>query len=100
MNSFSHRCIVTTIVSPLYQLGHQSVLALSRAEVLDVADHLQTNAFPDLVVVEQEEYPHVLQRKATRGVMNKVVRETAGRTWPSLIFETSTSVSTIHYTIQ
>ena len=55
-----------------YQLGYQSALALSEAEVLRVAcepnkqfalivgsrnDHLQINAFPNLMVVEQEEYP-------------------------------------------
>ena len=44
-------------------------------------DYLQINAFPNLVVVEQEECPHALQRKATgRGAMSKVVRRRlAGR---------------------
>ena len=28
-------------------------------------DYLQISAFPDLVVVEREENPHALQRKAT-----------------------------------
>ena len=38
-------------------------------------DYLQTNAPLNLVVIEQEEYPHALQRKATgRGAMSKVVR--------------------------
>ena len=42
-------------------------------------DYLQTNAFSNLVVVEQEEYPHALQRNATRGgAISKVIRETAG----------------------
>ena len=30
-------------------------------------DYLQINAFPNLVVVEQEGNPHALQKKATRG---------------------------------
>ena len=39
-------------------------------------DYLQTNAFPNLVVVEREEYPHALQRKAIEGgAMSKVVRK-------------------------
>ena len=46
MNSFLHRRIVATTSSLLYQLGHQSALALSGAEVLRVADYLQTNAVP------------------------------------------------------
>ena len=46
MNSSSHRRIVATTSSPLYRLGHQSALALSRAEVLRVTKYLQTNAFP------------------------------------------------------
>ena len=57
-------------------------------------DYLQTNAFPNLMVVEQEEYPHALQRKATGGAMSKVVRETASWTQPGLTLETSTSAST------
>ena len=36
------------------------------------------NAFPNLMVVEQEEKPHALQKKATRGATSEVVRETAG----------------------
>ena len=52
INSFSHRCIVATTSSSLYQLGHQSALAFSGAKILHVVDYLQTNAFPDLVVVE------------------------------------------------
>ena len=43
---FYGRRIVVTISSLLYQLGHQSTLALFRAEVLRVVDYLQTNAFP------------------------------------------------------
>ena len=44
-------------------------------------DYLQTNAFPNLVVVEREECPHALQRKATGGgATSKVVRRRlAGR---------------------
>ena len=86
------------------ELGYQSTLALSGAEVLCVLrnlgyklsrkDYFQINAFLDLVVVEQEEYPHTLQIKATRGTTSKVVRETAGRTWPGLTLGTSTSAST------
>ena len=98
INSSSHRRIVTTTSSPSYRLGHQSALAPSGAEVLRVADYLQTNAFPDLVVVEREEYPHALQRKATRGATSKVVRETAGQTRPGLTLGTSTSASTIYHT--
>ena len=49
-------------------------------------DYLQTNAFPNLIVVEREEYPHALQRKATgRGAMSKVVRRRLARrgfAWP------------------
>ena len=98
MNSSSHRCIVATTSSFLYRLGHQSTLVLSGAEVLCIADYLQTNALPDLVVVEQEEYPHALQRKVTGKATSKVVRKTAGRTRPGLTFRTSTSVSTIYHT--
>ena len=85
-------------------------LALSGAEVLCVAyepsqikqnawaqvhgDYLQINAFPDLVVVEREENPHALQRKATGGATREVVRETAGWTRSGLTLGTSTSDST------
>ena len=67
------------------------VVAPLRLEVLRVLwkleyklsrkDYLQINAFPDLVVVEREEYPHALQRKATGGgATSKVVRRRlAGR---------------------
>ena len=61
-------------------------------------DYLQINAFPNLVVIEREEYPHALQRKATRGATSKVVRGTAGWTWPGLTLKTSISASTIHHT--
>ena len=98
MNSSSHHCIVATTSSLLYQLGHQSALAFSGVEVLCKADYLQTNAFPDLVVVEQKECPRALQRKATREVTSKVVRKTAGQTRPGLTFGMSTSVLTIHHT--
>ena len=100
MNSSSHRRIVATTSSPLYQLGNQSALAPFGAKVLCIADYLQTNAFPDLVVVEQEEYLHALQKKATRGAMSKVIRGTAGQTRPGLTLKTSTSASTIHHTIR
>ena len=63
--------------------SYTSALALSGEEVLRIAykpspikqnawaqaykDYLQINAFPDLVVVEQEGSPHALQKQATRG---------------------------------
>ena len=38
-------------------------------------NHLQTNAFSNLVVVKQGDCPHALQKKATRGgATNKVIR--------------------------
>ena len=98
LNSFLYHCIIIIILSISYQLGHQSTLALFGAEVLRVADYLQTNVFPDLVIVEREEYLYALQRKAIGGAMSKVVKETAGKTWPGLTLETSTSASTIHHT--
>ena len=98
LNSFSHRRIIIIPSSLSYQLGHQSALALFREEVLCVMDYLQTIAFSNLVVVEQEEYPHALQKKAIRGATSKVVREIAGQTQPSLTFGTSTSALTIHHT--
>ena len=64
MNSSSYRRIVITTLSLLYRLGHQSAQAFFKAEVLRVADYLQTNAFPNLMVVEQEECPHALQKKS------------------------------------
>ena len=67
-------------------------------EALRVADYLQTNTFLDLVVVEQEECPHALQKKTTRGATKKVVRETAGRTRSGLTLGMSTSASAIHHT--
>ena len=60
LNSSLHRRIVATTSSPLYRLGHRSALALSRVEVLRITDYLQTNAFSDLVMIEQEEYSHTL----------------------------------------
>ena len=98
IGSFSYRRIVATTLSPLYQLGHQSTLALSRVEILHVADYLQTNAFPDLVVMKQEEYPHALQKKVIRKATSKVVRETASRMQPGLTLRTLTLASTIHPT--
>ena len=62
-------------------------------------NYLQTNAFPNLVMVEWEMYFHALQRIAIgREVTSKVVREIAGRTRPGLTFGTSTSAFTIYYT--
>ena len=60
MNSFLHRHIIATTSSPLHRLGHQSTLALLGTEALRVANYLQTNVFPGLVVVEQEEYLYAL----------------------------------------
>ena len=100
MNFFSHRCIIATTSSSLYRLGHQSALAFFGVKVLRVANYLQTMAFPDLVIVEWEEYPHALQKKATREVTSKVVREMAGRIRPGLTLRMSTSASTIHHTTQ
>ena len=78
INFSSHCCIVATTLSLSYWLGHQLVLALFGVEVPRVVDYLQTNVFLDLVVVEQEECPHALQKKATREATSKVIRETAG----------------------
>ena len=100
MNSSSYRRIVATTSSHLYQFGHQSALAFSGAEVLCVANYLQINVFLNLVVVDQEECPQVLQKKATRGATNKGVKKMAGQMWLGLIFETSTSISTIHHITQ
>ena len=44
--------------------------------------------------MKQGGYPHALQKKATGKATNKVVRETAGWTWPGLTLGTSISVST------
>ena len=41
-------------------------------------NYLQTNAFPNLVMVQQKEYPHSLQKKVTGGAMSEVVKKTAG----------------------
>ena len=46
------------------------------------------------MVVEREEYPHALQKKATGGATSEVIRETAGWTRPSLTLGTSTPAST------
>ena len=40
LNSFSHHCIIATISSLSYQLGHQSALDLSGVKVLCIADYL------------------------------------------------------------
>ena len=38
-------------------------------------NYLQTNAYPNLVMVKEEKYPHAQQKKATGGgVISKVVR--------------------------
>ena len=60
MNSSSHYCIVATISSLLYQFSHQWVLAFFGVEVLYIAEDLQTNAFLDLMVMEQEKCPYAL----------------------------------------
>ena len=41
-------------------------------------DYLQTNAFSNLVVVEQEEYHYTLQKAIGGKATNKIIRETAG----------------------
>ena len=81
-SSFSYHLIIATPISLVSTRLQLSALALSGAEVLHVAcepnkqfawlsahekDYLQINAFPDLVVVEREEYPHAPQMKATGG---------------------------------
>lgn len=40
-------------------------------------DYLKINSFLDLIVMEQEKNPHILERKATRGAISKMVREMA-----------------------
>ena len=57
-------------------------------------NYLQTNAFSNLVVVEQEDYLHALQKKITKRAMSKLVKETTGWTQSGLTIETSTSAST------
>ena len=59
---------------------------------------MQTNAFPNLVVVEQEEHFYALRKATGGGAMNKVVKETASWTRPCLTFGTSISAFTIYYT--
>ena len=61
-------------------------------------DYLQTNTFPNLMVVEWEEYLHTLRKATGGGVTSKVVRETAGWTRLCLTLGTSTSASIIHHT--
>ena len=61
-------------------------------------DYLQTNSFLNLVLVEQEEYPHALRKATEGGAMSKVVRETAGWTRPYLTLKTSTSAFIIYHT--
>ena len=85
-------CHQTLIVAPL-RLDILRVLRKLEYKLLK-KDYLQINAFPDLVVVEQKEYPHALQRKATRGATSEVIRKTAGWTWPGLTLEMSTLAST------
>ena len=46
------------------------------------------------MVVEQEEYPHALQKKATKKATNKVVKDTAGWTRLNLTLGMSISAST------
>ena len=65
-----------------------------------IEDYLQTIAFANLVLVEQEEHPHALRKVTGGGAMSKVVKETAGWTRPCLTHGTSTSASIIHHTSQ
>ena len=53
-----------TLVNALLRLKVLRVLRKPEYK-LSRKDYLQINAFPDLVMVEQEEYSHALQRKAT-----------------------------------
>ena len=57
-------------------------------------DYLQINAFSDLVVMEEEESPHALLKKATGGAISEVVTKTAVWTRPSLTLKTLTSAFT------
>ena len=61
-------------------------------------DYLQTNAFSNLVMVEQEEHYYALRKAIRGGVTSKVVREMAGWMQPCLTLETITSASTIYHT--
>ena len=80
------------------------VVALLRLKVLRVLrkleyklsrkDYMQINAFLNLVVVEREEYPHALQRKATGKATSEVVKEMAGWTRPGLTLGISSPAST------
>ena len=63
-------------------------------------DYLKTNAFLNLVLVEQKEHPHALQKATREGATSKVVKETVGWTRPCLTLGMSTSASIIHHTIQ
>ena len=45
-------------------------------------------------MLEREEYPHVLQKKATKEVTSEVVKETASWARSGLTFGTSTPAST------
>ena len=85
-------CHQTLVIAPL-RLEVLRVLRKPEYKLLR-KDYLQINAFPDLVVVEREEYPHALQKKATRRATSKVVREVTSWTWPGLTLGTSTPAST------
>ena len=61
-------------------------------------DYLRINVFSNLVVVEQEEYSHTLQKKAIEEATNKLIKKTAGQTRPDLTFRTSTLAPIIHHT--
>ena len=43
-----------------------------------IKDYLQINAFLDLVVMEQEEKPHALQKKAIERATSEVIKKTTG----------------------
>ena len=60
-------------------------------------NYLQTNTFPNLMVVEQEEYPHALRKATGGGVTNKVVKVITSWMRLYLILGTSTSASTIYH---
>lgn len=40
-------------------------------------NYLQINAFPDLIVIEQEKSSHVLPKKTPRRAISELIRKTA-----------------------
>ena len=79
MSSCLYRLNVATISSLLYRLGYKSALVPLREEVLRIACELKKQftlivnlqrlladqRFSNLVVVKQERFSHVLQKKTT-----------------------------------